>query len=154
LSVLIYQLQGGARANYSSFAMVIGLLMLAFDAGNLTLIRKIGTHLHGTNTGMALAWIYAITLAPLVFTFWDFEPIVAFFLLLGVWWLLVRRETRSAVAAAIGALTKFTPALILGAVWRFREQGKALRYSAIMLGLFGLVYALLFIQNARMTLPS
>jgi hypothetical protein len=154
LTVALYQLEGGAKANYTAFAMVLGLLILAFDVGNLVLIRKIATHLHGANTGMALAWIYAILLVPLVFAFWDFEPVVAFFLLLSVWWLLVIRESRSAVAAAIGALTKFTPALILGAVRRFRERSTALRYTGIVIGLFGLAYLLLFIQNARMTLPS
>lgn len=154
LSVLLYQLSGGARGNYTSFALFTGLIMLAFDAGNLVLIRKIGSRLHGTNTGMALAWIYAITLAPLVFTFWNFEPLVAFFLLLGLWWLLVKRDNRSAVAAAIGALTKFTPALVLGAVWRFRERATALRYTGIIAAVFGGVYLLLFLQNASMTLPS
>jgi len=154
LSALLYQLSGGARGNYTSFALFTGLLMLAFDAGNLVLIRKIGSRLHGTNTGMALVWIYAITLAPLVFTFWNFEPLVAFFLLLGLWWLLVKRDNRSAVAAAIGALTKFTPALILGAVWRFRDRATSLRYTAIIAAVFGGIYLLLFLQNASMTLPS
>ncbi len=154
LSVLLYQISGGARGNYTSFALFTGILMLAFDAGNLVLIRKIGSRLHGANTGMALAWIYAITLAPLVFTFWDFEPLVAFFLLLALWWLLVKKDNRSALVAAIGALTKFTPALILGAVWRFRERAIALRYTAIVAAVFGGVYLLLFLQNATMTLPS
>jgi hypothetical protein len=154
LSVLLYQLSGGARGNYTSFALFTGLLMLAFDAGNLVLIRKIGSRLHGANTGMALAWIYAITVAPLVFTFWNFEPLVAFFLLLALWWLLVKRDNRSVLAAAIGGLTKFTPILILGAVWRFRERASALRYTAIIAAVFGGVYLLLFLQNASMTLPS
>jgi len=154
LSVLLYQLSGGVRGQYTSFALFTGLLMLAFDAGNLVLIRKIGSRLHGANTGMALAWIYTITLAPLVFTFWNFEPLVAFFLLLGLWWLLVKQNNRSALAAALGGLTKFTPALMLGAVWRFRERAAALRYTAIVAAVFGGVYLLLFLQNAAMTLPS
>ncbi len=56
--------------------------------------------------------------------------------------------------AAVGGLVKFTPLLILGAVWRMRQVKAALRYSLISLGLFGLVYLLLFAQNAAMTLPS
>lgn len=154
LSVIIYQLQGGAKANYTGFAMVVALLMIACEAGNLILIRKIGERLYGANTSMALAWIYALMLAPLVFTFWDFEPLVAFLLLLGLWWLLAKRDVRSAIATAIGALTKFTPALMLGAVWRFRERNHALRYTVILAAVFGVVYLLLFIQNSRMTLPS
>src|SRR5262249_41071111 len=152
--VAIYQLQGGAKANYTGFAMVVALLMLACEAGNLILIRKIGERLYGANTGMALAWIYALMLAPLVFTFWDFEPLVALLLLQALWWLLVKRDVRSAIAAGIGALTKFTPALIIGAVWRFHERNRVLRYTVILAAVFGVVYLLLFIQNSRMTLPS
>src|SRR5262249_14830326 len=45
LSVIAYQLQG-ANPSYSNFAMLFGLIFLAADAGNLVLIRKIGTHLY------------------------------------------------------------------------------------------------------------
>ena len=152
LNVLVFQLAG--RSGYNGFGLTFGILMMLFDIGNLLLVRRIGTRLHGAATGMALAWIYALTLAPLVLIWWDFEPLVAFFLLWSLALLIERREARSAVIAAVGALTKFTPALILGAVWRFRGQQVALRYSLITVGIFALVYALLFAQNSAMTLPS
>jgi hypothetical protein len=153
-TVAVYQLLGGENSMYTSFAMVLGFIIIVFETGNLVLIRKIGAQLYGAATGMSLAWIYALLLVPIVFAFWNFEPIVAFFLLLGVWWLLARKDTGSAVAIAVGVLTKFTPALALGAVWRFRESGRALRYTAIVASLFALVYLLLFAQNAAMTMPS
>src|SRR5688572_16679641 len=71
----VYLLSGGS---YPDFAALFGVLMLAFDAGNLVLLRKIGTRLYNPNTGMALAWIYAIFLAPAVFLWWNFEPLVVF----------------------------------------------------------------------------
>jgi hypothetical protein len=151
LYVAVYRLSGGS---YGAYAMLFGAIMLAFDVGNLALLRRIGTRLHGANTGMALAWIYAVMLAPAVFIWWNFEPMVVCFTLLGLWWLLRGDNLRSAVIVAIGTLTKFTPALLLGAVWRFRPQTSALRYTAIIVGLFALVYALLFAQNAAMTAPS
>ncbi len=153
LTTAVYQLQG-ANANYTGWSMMLGLIVLAFDVGNLLLIRKIAARLYGENTAMSLAWIYAVTLAPLVFMWWNFETLVAFFFLLGLWWLIDKRDTRSAVAAAVGALTKFTPALLLGAVWRYREPRQAVRYTLILLGVFVLVYLPLFAQNAEMTLPS
>jgi hypothetical protein len=150
-TVALYAASGGA---YASFAMLLAALILAFDVGNLLLIRRIGTRLHGGNTGMALAWVYALLAAPLIFSFWNFEIIVAFWLLLGLSLLLDQRRDASAVAAAVGALVKFTPALLLGAVWRFQERGRAIRYTAIVIGLFALVYLPLFLNNAAMTLPS
>ncbi|MBZ0290998.1 MAG: DUF2029 domain-containing protein [Anaerolineae bacterium] len=153
LTTAVYQFQG-ANANYGSWSMLLGLIVLVFDVGNLILIRKIGEHLHGPNTGMTLAWVYAMTFAPMVFIWWNFETLVAFFLLLGMWWLLKGKENRSAVAIALGALTKFTPALILGAVWRFRDVRAALKYTLVTLVVFALAYLPLFAQNAEMTLPS
>ena len=139
---------------YGAFATLIGLLLLLADAGNLLLIRRIGGRLHGAGVGMALAWVYALLAAPLVFVWWNFEVLVAFLLLLGLWWLLEGRVIRSGAAVALGALTKFTPALLLGAAWRFCPRGTALRHTAVAFGLFALAYLPLLAQNAAMTLPS
>ena len=152
LETVLVQLFG--RGGYSSFALVYGVIMVLFDLGNLVMMRRIGNKLHGARTGMALAWIYALTLAPVVMIWWNFEPMVTFFLLWGIATLIERRDVRSAVIAAVGALIKFTPALLLGAVWRFRQPRAALRYSLITLGIFAAVYVILFAQNAAMTAPS
>lgn len=152
LNVIIYQLAG--RGSYAGFAILYSLLMLVCDTGNLTLLRKIGIRLHGAQTGTALVWIYALLLAPTVLQWWTFEPLVAFTLLLSLHWLLSGKDNRSALTAGIGALVKFTPALILGAVFRFRAKGLALRYFAIVSAIFVAVYAMLMLQNAQMTLPS
>lgn len=144
----------GQEPSYSVFATALGLAMLVFETGNLILVHKIGMRLHSVSIGQTLAWIYAMLLAPAVFIWWNFEPMVAFWLLLGLLLLIDNRDTSSAVAAAIGALTKFTPALMLGAVWRYRSAGKALRYSVIVGGGFSIVYGLLLVQNSAMTMPS
>ncbi|MBK8021345.1 MAG: hypothetical protein IPK19_07890 [Chloroflexi bacterium] len=151
LNVLFFQMFG---RDYGTFAMAFGLLMLVFDVGNLLMVRRIGSKLYDLGTGMALAWVYALLLAPAVMIWWNFEPMVAFFLLWGLAAFLDRRHGRSAVVAGIGMLIKFTPALILGAVWRMRPARVAVRYTATVLGWFALVYALLFAQNVAMTLPS
>jgi hypothetical protein len=151
INVVLNQL---TNQSYSGFAMLYGLLMLAIDIGNLILVRRIGTRLHGANTGMALAWVYALLLAPLVISWWAFEGMAAFALLLALNWLLEKRDIPSAVAAGIGALIKFTPALLIGAALRFRPPRLAVRYLLIVSAIFGGVYLLLFAQNAAMTVPS
>lgn len=146
----VYSLQPA----YGAFATLIGLLLLLADIGNLLLVRKLGERLHGAGTGLALAWIYALLAAPLVFAWWNFELLVTFLLLLGLWWLLQGHMLRSGVAVALGTLTKFTPALLLGAVWRFRPPRLALRYTVVVTALFALAYLPLLVQNAAMTVPS
>ncbi len=150
LSVIIYQM----TSDYGGFAFQLGLLFLLVDAGNLVLLRRIGTRLHNAETGTALAWIYALLLVPLVFTFWTFEGLVLFTLLLGLWWLIQHREMRSAAVIAVGALLKFTPALLLGAVWRHRELRPALRYTAVLAVIVVLAFLPFLAQNSAMTLPS
>lgn len=152
LNTVIYLGFGGN--GYTGFAMIFGILMTLFDLGNLARMRQIGTKIHGAVTGMALAWVYALTLAPAVMIWWNFEPMVAFFLLSALWALLNQRDGRSAAWALVGALTKFTPAILLGAVWRYRPPNRALRYTLITVGGFALIYALLFAQNAALTAPS
>jgi hypothetical protein len=149
-SVLLYQLGG----SYEGYALLFILLMTAASVGCLVLLRAIGTHLHGAQTGMALAWVYALMFAPLVFGWWTFEPLVTFFLLLGLWWLLQARTIPAAVAAGLGALVKFTPALLLGAVIRYRTPKTAALFAAVMVGVFALPYVPLLLTNAAMTVPS
>jgi len=151
LNVAMFQAFG---RDYTTFAMAFGVLMLAFDIGNLLLLRRIGTALHGVGVGAVLSWVYALLLAPAIFIWWNFEPMVAFFLLWGLAALIDKRDMRSAVVALIGTLAKFTPALLVGVVWRFRPVGKALRYSAIVLGGFALVYLLLYSRYPANTLAS
>ena len=144
----------GENANYTNWSLILGFIMIASEVGILVLMRALGAKLHGVNTGMALAWIYALTFAPIVFMWWNFDSLATFFLLLGLYWLVRKRETRSAVAAAIGALVKFVPALMIGAVWRFRNQQQSLRYTAVLVGVFVLGYLPLFGVNAELTAVS
>jgi hypothetical protein len=146
LNALTYQALG-AGANFTSWTIAMAFVMLACDVGNLWLMRAIGTRLHGASTGMALAWVYALLLVPVVFAWWNFEVMVTFTLLLSLWWLLTGKETRSALMAGFGALIKFTPALILGAVFRFRPLQNAVRYAVIVVGVFLSVYAVLYITS-------
>ncbi|MBI1279349.1 MAG: DUF2029 domain-containing protein [Anaerolineaceae bacterium] len=149
-SVLIYKLQ----PNYTGFAMLLGFIFMLFDVGNLVLIRKIATQLYSEDTAQALAWIYAVLLAPLVFVFWTFEVVVAFFMLLSLWWLLKERDKLAGVGIALGVLVKFTPIVILGAIWRYRPVRKAIVPTIIMVGIVVIVYVFFFVQNAAMSVPS
>lgn len=149
-SVLIYKLQ----PNYTGFSMLLAFIFMVFDVGNLVLIRKIATQLYSEDTAQALAWIYAVLLAPLVFVFWTFEVVVAFFVLLSVWWLIKEHDKLAGVGIALGTLVKFTPIVLLGAVWRYRAVRKALVPTVISVGIIVLVYVVFFVQNAAMTKPS
>jgi hypothetical protein len=142
----VYTVAHVRGGDFTAYILLMNVVLLAFDTGNLLLIKRIGTQLRGPAVGMALAWIYALMAVPVIFSFWNFDAIVAFFTLLATAWLLRKRDMRSAVAAGVGALTKFMPLLVLGAVWRYRSIREALRYSVIALGItiVGLAAMVLF----------
>ncbi|HLY28237.1 MAG TPA: hypothetical protein VKQ72_17960 [Aggregatilineales bacterium] len=117
--------------DFSTYTVLLVIVLTAFDAGNLLLLRRIGTRLYGPAVGIGLAWVYMLLAIPLIDSFWTFDCIVAFFTLLAVNWLLAGRQISSALANSLGALTKLVPLLLLGAVWRFRPAREALRYTAI-----------------------
>ncbi len=146
----------GEGASYGTYATLLAVVMLACDFGNFVLLRLIGIRLYGAVEGQALAWVYALLAAPLIFAFWTFEPLVVLFLLLGLWLLLREHDMSSAVVAGLGALTKFVPALLFGAVIRFRTIRASVIYIAIAVGVFAVPYVALLANPAtrQMTLPS
>jgi len=144
----------GETVNYTSWAMVLGVLMLVFEVGNLLMMRAIGTTLYGKNTGMALAWVYAVTVAPAIFMWWNFDAMMTFFLLLGLHYLLQKKHSKSAIAMGVGILVKFVPALMLGAVIRFRDAKQSIIYAVIAVITVAVVYVPLLGINAEMTAVS
>lgn len=144
----------GTGASYNSWSLVLGALVIAAEAGSLILLYKIGRRLHDEATGLALAWIYALLALPFIFMWWNFDTLVTFTLLLGLWLLLIRQDARAALTIAAGALIKFVPALLLGALVRYREPRQALRTIALALGAFALAYVPLFALNAEFSFIS
>lgn len=141
----LYEL--GAKS-YDAWSIAIAVLCLLSEVGSLILVRRIGSRLHSPNTGMALAWVYAMLAAPAIYMWWNFDTWVTFFLLLGLWWLLEKKDVQSAVAVAAGALVKFIPFLMFGAVLRYRSLRQAVIYITIAVGVFALAYIPLFAIRA------
>jgi hypothetical protein len=148
----VYRLSGGAE--YRVWAFVVGLILLGVDVGNLLLLRDVGRRLHGEQTAVALCWFYALLAAPIIFPWWDFEPLVVFTIMLALAWLLRGRQDRSAVITALGILTKYVPVLILPVVWRFYDRRAAFRYTAITLIVSGGVFGMMIAWGGRMALSS
>lgn len=149
----VYLLLGDA-VNYSNWSFILGLLMLAFETGNLLLVRAIGRRLYGESSGTQLAWLYAISIAPAIFMWWNFDSMMNFFFLLGMLYVLKGRDSRAAMAIAVGALVKFVPALIFGALIRYRRPTSAIRVATLSAILITLVYLPMFATNPELTIAS
>lgn len=144
----------GDNVTYDNWSLLLGLLVIAFEAGNLRLVRGIGTRLHGEATGQALAWVYAMCVAPLIFMWWNFDVLVTFFALFGLQAWLGGATRRAVAGVALGAFTKFVPFLLFGAFVRFASPQKAIRLIAGAVGLFAVLYAPFFALNSEFALIS
>lgn len=135
LSVALYRfLALRGAVDYTAYASALGLILLAADAGNLLLIRRIARRLYGDARATELCWVYALLPMFLVLNWWTFDGLIALFLLLGLALLLEGRMAPSGAATAAGTLTKFVPAALLPAVWRFRPRREALLWTGVAAG--------------------
>lgn len=151
----VYALMGlRGEVDFTSWATMIGLIMIAFDVGNLLLLRRLGRRLHGEAAGAILPWIYAMLAAPLIFAWWTFETMVAFTILAALACLLEGRDQASALLTAAGTLTKYTPILLLPTVWRFGDRRRAVRYTLASVGAVAVVLGALLAWGGRMAWAS
>lgn len=153
ISTAVYLLLG-ENVNYSNWSVVLGMLMLAFETGNLLLVRGVGCRLYGESTGASLAWVYALSIAPAIFMWWNFDSMMNFFVLIGIYYLINARDSRAAVAIAVGILVKFVPALVFGAVIRYRRPTTVIRFATLSAILVILAYLPLFVINQELTTIS
>ena len=153
VSTAVYLLLG-EKVNYSNWSLVLGMLMLAFETGNLLLVRGIGCLLYGESTGAKLAWVYALSAAPAIFMWWNFDSMMNFFFLMGIYYLIKGRDSQAALAVALGILVKFVPALVFGAVIRYRRRTTIIRFATLGAMVVILAYLPLLAINHELTSVS
>lgn len=127
---------------YVLFFRVLGVFLLAFEAGVLVLLHRIGGRIWGPEKADWLAWVYSSLSLPLFFLTFAHQVVAVFFLLLAVDWLLEQHWGRSALALGLGVAAKFTPAFLLPAVARFLwpHIRKLAGYTLIVILIVALVY--------------
>lgn len=155
LTVIARQLPA-IGAEYSRYALAMAALMTAADLGNLLLLRALAGRIYGRARAAELAAIYTLLPLPLVFTYWTFDALVVFWLMLALWLYLRGQERQAALSMALGALTKYTPLLFALVAWRDDRPG-APPWRRLALGsllLIALVYGVLLATGAEMTVAS
>jgi hypothetical protein len=154
LSVAVYQLAHVFGGGYHVYVQLMGLLMLAFNAGNLVLFLRLARRLHGDGAAERLGWVYSVLFVPLIYTWWNFDALTVFSLLLTLDLLLSGRERGSAVAMGVGALTKLVPLLAFPAVVRTRPWRRWLTYGLVAVAVIGVVVVPLLLVGGPVALAS
>jgi hypothetical protein len=153
LTTALYALLGPS-VSYDNWSLLLGIVMIVCESGTLALVWQMGQRLHGEQTGAALAWVYALMVAPVIFMWWNFDSMVTFFSLAALAALLRGRFGASVGWMALGALTKFISFLLFGALIRFCPLRRSLVLIGGAVGLFALAYVPLLAVNADFALIS
>ncbi|NJL95827.1 MAG: hypothetical protein HC915_19895 [Anaerolineae bacterium] len=130
----LYALTQARTGDFTSWASLLYLILLAVDLGNLLWVRHLGGVLHGPGVGAALAWVYALLAAPWVMLAWNFEALVLFCLLAGWAWARQGRASLAGGVLALGILAKYVPLLALPLLWRYRPRRVAAVVTGVALG--------------------
>jgi hypothetical protein len=139
LSVGIYQLTHLSGGGYHVYVLLMGLVMLAVNTGNLVLFLRLARRLRGDEGAERLGWVYSVLFVPLIYTWWNFDALTLFSLLLALELLLGGHERWSAVAMGVGALIKLVPLLMFPAVVRTRPWWRWFVYGLIVAAVIGAV---------------
>jgi uncharacterized membrane protein len=118
-------------SSYHAYVTLLGIVLFIFETGNLILLYLIANEIHDKETSLKVAWMYSCLLVPVFFLWIGFDTLPLFFMLLSLWGLLRNRHVLSAVALALGLMTKYLPGILLATVWRFVKCRKALAYTLI-----------------------
>ena len=156
----LYTLTGD---RYFAFATLLGLVMIAFEAGNVVMVFRLAGHVRSREGALKLAWIYTLLFAPAFVMWHNHDVISTFFFLWAADDFLRGRSSaqksgttyRSAVWVGIGAMVKYFPVLLLPVVWRFRRDGRqAIIYTAIVAAVCAAVLAPFVVASPTYAIAS
>jgi hypothetical protein len=126
----LYTLTGD---RYFVFATLLGLVMIAFEVGNVVMVFRLAGHVRSREDALKLAWIYTLLFAPAFVMWHNHDVISTFFFLWAAEDFLRGRSNRSAVWVGLGAMIKYFPVLLVPVMWRFRRNGRqAILYTLIV----------------------
>jgi hypothetical protein len=151
---LVRLLGGGGVPPFHVFAYALALVLLLADLGSLLLVRGIARRLYTPTTSGWIALVYALLPATLILSWWTFDGLTTFWMLLGLWALLERRDGLAALAIGAGVLTKLVPVLLLPAVWRARPLRRAAAVTAGALAVVAIVLAPFMVRSPAMAVAS
>lgn len=136
------------KGNLIASAVILRVFILAFDLGNIYLIRKLLTHFKKDKN---LVFLYALN--PLVIIEFignlHFEAVMIFFTLLSIWMLLKDKWVWATVALAMAISSKLLPIIFLPLFIRQIGWKKSI-YAGFVCGLITILLFLPFLYNLEL----
>jgi len=147
----IYKLVSGGQFVYDF--LLVGLISLA-GAASIYIFQRIAEQIYDARNSLIRTLVFFGILAPLPYTWWYYELIPVFLILLSLYWMMKDRDRDTGLILALGILTKWFPALLLPAVFRFRSWRRALKIALLAVCIPALVFGILYLASPKMTAAS
>lgn len=147
-------LSGVSGGQEHIFDYLLVFIFTLFQAGNLALFIRIINPIYPPANAQTRIWVYFAILLVLPYGWWYFDPLAVFFALLGLSFLLERKDVSAGISLGIGALVKYFPIFVLSAAWRYRPKKRSLLITLVSLGIIVIVYIGLYLASPDMTTAS
>ncbi len=151
LSALLVRISGGQE---HVFYYLLNFLLILADAGSLYLFTRLAARNFAPRDGLMRAGVYLLMMVSLPYFWWYFDPLVAFFLLLGLYLLLEGHAVKAGAALGMGIAMKFFPLIAVAAAWGRYSWKKLAALAAASLALVVILYAAFWIVSPEFTQAS
>ncbi len=151
LSRGIYLMVGGREHSYI-YALIV--IFSIFQAANIFFFQKIASNINSGKEAINRTFVYAFFLIGLFYGWAYFDSLAVFFLLIGIYLIIINKSRSAGLLIGVGGLIKWFPLLILPAAWKWLGTKKALMAVVIALVVIGIGWGLLFGISPEFTKAS
>jgi len=151
ISRAVYSLAGGREHTY---AYLLAIFFTILQAACIWLLLSIIRIVWPQEDPERRGWLYLLLTAGLFYTWGYFDTLAVFFMLLGINYILLKKDIWVMVVLALGTLTKWFPVLLLVSIWKIRKPKKALVISLVTLVFVAAAWFTLFVANGDYTKAS
>ena len=123
ISRAVYSLAGGREHTYG---YILAIFFTFLQAACIWLLLNIIRIVRPQEDPEKRGWLYFLFTAGLFYTWGYFDTLAVFFMLLGIYYILLNKDTWTMVVIALGTLTKWFPVLLLVSIWKIRKPKKAI----------------------------
>lgn len=141
VSELIYRLVGGMEWKY---VYALAGIFSVFDAGSILIFWKLTKKNDANEIARIRLFFYVLILSVFPYGWWYFEPMIVFFFLLAILYILCDKPVHAGAAIAVGFLLKVFPILVFATVWLSERKKSFLISAGVFIILVAAVLGLLW----------
>jgi len=151
LAEIIHCISGGREHIF--IYLMISVLSLA-DAGSLYIFSRLSGRWFSPEKHLLRTGAYLLILISLPYNWWYLEPLVVFWMMLGISLIFDRRWLKTGLAIAVGVGIKFFPILVVLAAWRRAPWQKLILLAVTGLAPVLLLFGVLWLNAPEFTSAS